>query len=105
LTGGNWLAATPNSGSSDAAVSAPLVTVSVNPAGLQPGVYYGLVKVISAGAANTPQEVTTVLQVLPAGTDVAPIIQPNSLIFSPPAGSSSPSSQNVLVYDPTGTNK
>jgi trimeric autotransporter adhesin len=105
LTGGNWLNATPDSGSSAAAVSAPLVTASVNPAGLAPGVYYGLVKLVSAGAANTPQEVVAVLQVLPPGTDVAPIIQPTSLIFTAPAATSSPGSQNVLVYDPTGTSK
>ena len=56
LAGGNWLIATPNNGTSDAAsISAtPLVTVSVNPTGLQPAVYYGLVKVLSQGAANTP---------------------------------------------------
>ncbi len=79
--------------------------MSVNLAGLNPGVYYGLVKVISVGAANTPQEVVAVLQVLPAGTDVAPIAQPTSLIFTAAAGNSSPSSQDVLVYDPTGTGK
>jgi sugar lactone lactonase YvrE len=107
LSGGNWLSATPNSGSTSSADvgGAPLVTVSVNPAGLAPGVYYGLVKVISPGASNTPQEVVAVLQVLPAGTDVAPIMQPTSLIFSSPEGVSSPSSQIVSVYDPTGTNK
>ncbi len=71
LQGGNWLSATPSSGSSSTASAdgAPLVNVSVNAAGLAPGVYYGLVKVISAGAANTPQEVVAVLQVLPAGSD------------------------------------
>ncbi len=107
LTGGNWLIATPNSGSTSSADAggAPLVTVSVNPAGLAPGVYYGLVKVISPGASNTPQEAVAVLQVLAAGTDVAPIVQPATLIFSSPAGVSSPSSQIVSVYDPTGTNK
>ena len=81
------------------------MSVSVNPAGLGPGVYYGLVKVRSQGAANTPQEVVAVLQVLAAGTDVAPIVQPNMLVFTGTVGNSSPSSQNVLVYDPTGTNK
>jgi hypothetical protein len=107
LTGGNWLTATPENGSSDAAApnGAPLVTMSVNPSGLAAGVYYGLVQVVSAGAANTPQEVVAVLQVLPAGTDLAEIVQPSSLIFTAPAGASSPSSQNVRVYDPTGTGK
>ncbi len=107
LTGGNWLDAAPSNGASTSADvnGAPLVSVSVNPAGLAPGAYYGLVKVISEGAANTPQEVVAVLNVLQAGTDVAPIVQPTSLIFTAPAGVSSPSSQNVLVYDPTGTSK
>jgi uncharacterized protein (TIGR03437 family) len=103
--GGSWLIATPGSGSSSAGAAGPPVTVSVNPAGLQPGVYYGLVTVVSAGAANTPQVVVAVLRVLPQGTNVAPIVEPSSLIFTAPAGVSSPSSQTVFVYDPTGTNK
>ena len=107
LAGGNWLLATPGSGSSGVVTSsgAPLVTVSVNTAQMQPGVYYGLVTVRSTGAANTPQEVVVVLQLLPAGTDVAPIVQPGALVFSGTVGNSSPGSQDVLVYDPTGTNK
>jgi uncharacterized protein (TIGR03437 family) len=107
LAGGNWLVASPNNGSSNAGSTSttPLVTVSVKPAGLKPDVYYGLVKVISSGAANTPQEVVVVLQVLPAGTDVAPIVQPSAMVFTGTVGKSSPSSQNVMVYDPTGTSK
>src|SRR5204863_8415583 len=46
-----------------------------------------------------------VLTVLAAGTDVAARVQPNAVIFTGPAGKSSPSSQDVFVYDPTGTNK
>lgn len=105
LQGGNWLAATPDSGSSDSAAltGAPLVTVSVDSAGLQPGIYYGLVKIVSAGAANTPQEVVAVLQVLPAGSDLSPIVLPSSLLFTNVG--SGPSSQNLMVYDPTATNK
>jgi uncharacterized protein (TIGR03437 family) len=103
----NWLAATPSSGSSNAgsANGTSVVTVSMNPAGLPPGIYYGLVTVTSQGAANTPQAVVVVLQVLAAGTDVAPIVQPNSLVFTGAAGDSSPGSQTVQVYDPTGTGK
>jgi uncharacterized protein (TIGR03437 family) len=107
----NWLRVTApdgtTQGSSDAASTSatPLVTVNVNPAGLPWGVYYGLVKVLSQGAANTPQEVVVVLQVLQAGSDVAPIVQPSSLVFTGTVGNSSPGSENVLVYDPTGTNK
>jgi uncharacterized protein (TIGR03437 family) len=103
----NWLSVTPNIGVSTpgSSIAAPSVSVSVNPAGLAPGVYYGLVAVTAVGAANTPQGVVAVLQVLPAGTDIAPVVEPNSLVFTGVVGSSSPSSQNVMVYDPTGTNK
>jgi len=103
----NWLVATPNSGVSNAAASstAPVVNVSVNPSGLGPGVYYGLVTITSSGAANTPQAVVVVLQVLSAGMEVAPVVQPNSLVFTGTAGNSSPGSQTVQVFDPTGTNK
>ena len=88
----NWLSATPGSGTTVTAslTASPVVTVSVNPTGLQPGVYYGLVTVTSPGAANTPQGVVVVLQVLPQGTDVPPIVQPNALTFTGAAGNSSP---------------
>jgi trimeric autotransporter adhesin len=103
----NWLSATPANGTTVSAslTGAPVVTVSVNPAGLQPGVYYGLVTVKSSGAANTPQAVVVALQVLLPGTDVAPTVQPNALTFTSSAGNSSPGSQTVQVYDPTGTGK
>jgi len=103
----NWLAATPASGASASATSStgPVVMVSVNASGLAPGVYYGLVTITAPGAANTPQGVVAILQVLPAGTDIAPVVQPSSLDFTGPAGDSSPGSQNVAVYDPTGTSK
>jgi hypothetical protein len=84
---------------------APVVSVSVNASGLASGVYYGLVKITAPGPANTPQGVVAILQVLPAGTDIAPVAQPSSLTFTGAAGDSSPGSQNVAVYDPTGTGK
>jgi sugar lactone lactonase YvrE len=93
----NWLSVTPNSGVSAPGSSntPPTVSVSVNPAGLAPGIYYGLVTVTAAGAANTPQGVVAVLQVLSAGMGIAPVVQPNSLVFTGTVGNSSPSSQTV----------
>jgi sugar lactone lactonase YvrE len=101
LAGGpNWLQATPNSGSTGLGPqsSAPIMT-SINPVGLPPGNYYGLVRVDAPGAANTPQVLTIFLQVLPAGSDVAPAVQPGSLLFTTVAGGSSPGSQTVMVYN------
>jgi uncharacterized protein (TIGR03437 family) len=100
----NWLTlgATAGVANSGATSAAPPVVVGVNPAGLQPGVYYGLVTLTSTGAANTPQAVVVALQVLAADSDMAPVVQPSSLIFTAPQSASSPSSQTLQVYDPTG---
>ncbi|MEO8097791.1 MAG: hypothetical protein ABI811_08830 [Acidobacteriota bacterium] len=105
LAGGSWLIATPASGSSDAAGSPPLITVRVNPVGLAPDVYYGLVKVRAAGAANTPQVATVMLEVLPAGSDLGAILDPPELVFSAVEGGASPSSQDILIYNPTAVSK
>ena len=99
LSGGpNWLIVTPSSGSSDAAGVAPQVTVGVNPAGLAPGTYYGLVRINSATAANTPQVVTVFLEVLRAGSDPGALVQPPEILF-PFFSGTVPGTQSVLVYN------
>jgi uncharacterized protein (TIGR03437 family) len=101
VTGGNWLAAA----TSAALTGNPSVNVTVNPAGLAAGQYYGLVNVRSPGAANTPQVATAMLQVLPAGTDLGAVLLPNELTFNAVAGAESPGSQTVAVYNLTATPK
>ena len=98
--GSDWLQVTPASGSSDAsAATSPRVTVNVNGAALPAGTYYGLVRVDAPGAANSPQVLTVFLQVLPANTNVAGVVQPAQLLFTAIAGGESPSSQLVQVYN------
>jgi uncharacterized protein (TIGR03437 family) len=93
-----WFTVSPSSGSSDAASRAvPEITVSVNPAGLAAGNYYGQVRVAAPGADNSPQFLLVVLTVLPAGTNPGPVVQPTSLIFNAAAGGGSPGSQTVTV--------
>ena len=104
-TSSGWLNVSPTSGSTDAAQSPPNVTVTVNPSGLVEGTYYGLVEVDAPTAANSPQVLTVVLQVLKAGTNVGAAITPGSLLFTTSAGASSPGSQNVLVYNITANAK
>jgi uncharacterized protein (TIGR03437 family) len=99
LAGGNWLSATPASGSSNASQPAPQVTVSVNPKGLAAGDYYGLVQITAPGAANTPEMVTVFLTVLPAGADPGASVQPAELFFTATPGGGSPGAQEVLVYN------
>ncbi len=98
----SWLSVTPASGSSDAAsTDSPSVQVSVDPTGLAAGNYYGQVSISASGADNSPQTVSGVLNVLPAGTDPGPIVQPSGLIFTGVAGSESPGSQLVTVSNLT----
>lgn len=106
LTGGNWLQVTPASGSSDAAAgTSPRVTVNADASQLAAGVYYGLVRVNAPGAANSPQVLTVFLQVLPSGSNVPPAVQPAQLTFTATAGSESPGSQTIQVYNIVGTAK
>lgn len=81
LTGGNWLAVSPASGSATAATPGN-VLVQVTSAGLDPGNYTGTLN-ISANAGNSPQAVTVSLAV------GAPLPNRNGIVngasFSPAA--------------------
>jgi uncharacterized protein (TIGR03437 family) len=97
-SGGNWITLTNNSGS----VSAPYTDVSqlglqVNASNLNPGDYYGEVRVESPGAANSPQIVSVIVKVLPPGSDPGPEVLPNGLIFIGTEGASNPGSQPVNI--------
>jgi uncharacterized protein (TIGR03437 family) len=100
-----WLKVSPTAGSTDAVQSPPTVTVSVDPSQLGEGTYYGLVEVDAPTAANSPQVLTVVLQVLKAGADTGAALAPGSLLFATTAGGPSPGSQNLLVYNITAKAK
>ncbi len=103
LSGGSsWLSVSPIEGASDASArDVPQIEVSINPAGLAPGDYYGQVQVSAPEADNSPQSLSVVLNVLPAGSNPGPIVRPTGLIFTGVAGGVSPSSQNVFVFNLT----
>jgi adhesin/invasin len=103
LSGGQWLSATPAASSITNGQTPQSVTVRVNQAGLAAGFYYGLVRVDSAAAANTPQIATIVLRVLAEGQDPGPAIQPSELVFTVVAGDPPPGSKNLFVYNVSGT--
>jgi uncharacterized protein (TIGR03437 family) len=96
VSGGNWLSVSPNSGSSSAASYGSL-TAAVNPAGLSPGVYYGLIVVTAAGAINSPQQFEVVLNVMGGQQSAGANLAPSGLIFTAPAGGDSPSSQTFSI--------
>jgi uncharacterized protein (TIGR03437 family) len=100
LSGGSWLGIDQTGGT----VATPftdvsLVNVSINPAGLTAGDYYGQIQVTAPGAPNSPQIVSVVLNVLPLGSNPGPEVRPTGLIFIGQSGNN-PGSQNVLVSNP-----
>ena len=106
LSGGaNWLQADTTSGSSTAGSVPPSVQVIVNGAGLNPGAYYGLVRVTAPGAANTPQVLTVFLNVLPPGSNPGATVDPAELVFTAVAGGPVPGSQIFSVYNVAATAK
>jgi trimeric autotransporter adhesin len=100
LSGGQqWLSATPASGAATSGSTPASVRVSVDPAGLAPGFYFGLVRVDASTAANTPHVVSVAMQVLAAGQDPGPVIEPSEIVFTTELGSPPPGSRNLFVYN------
>jgi uncharacterized protein (TIGR03437 family) len=104
LAGGQqWLSATPASSAATSGSPSTIVTVTVNQAGLAPGVYYGSLRVDSPGAANTPQMATIALRVLAAGQDPGPLIEPSDIVITTVQGAPPPSSMNLHIYNISAT--
>jgi uncharacterized protein (TIGR03437 family) len=81
-----------------AGAPAPSVMVTANPQVLPgPGVYYGIVRVSSTGASNSPQDVEVVLNYLGGGSAPGAVVSRSGLVFVAPAGASSPGSQNITI--------
>jgi uncharacterized protein (TIGR03437 family) len=100
LSGGsNWLQISPTSGTvTEPYLDVSTVTVSIDPTGLAAGDYYGRIQV-SSSAVNSPQILTVILTVLPAGTSPGPEVQPTGLIFTGVAGTT-PAFQDVTLGNP-----
>jgi len=97
----SWLRLSPASGRSEyGSAQIPLVTVSVDPAGLAAGSYVGLIRVSSSSANNSPQVVKVEMQVLPASTKLGASVRPTGLIFVAAAGGASPGAQELSVATP-----
>jgi uncharacterized protein (TIGR03437 family) len=80
-TGATWLGAT--SGQTTVSPGArQRVTVQVNPLGLNPGVHFGLIEVRAGGAAGEVRLLTVVLNLLPAGNQPRPLVEPIGLQFA-----------------------
>ena len=93
-----WLQATP--AGSSAPGSPQGVMVSVDQTGLTVGQYYGSVSVSAPGAANTPQNVSVLLNVISAGTLE---VSPAGVVLTGSAGSTAAAPQYVNLVNPAGT--
>jgi len=88
-TGGNWLTATPPSGTASPATSVNL-SISANPSGLAAQVYYGTVTLTPTDGKHPPISIAIVLNIVPAGTPAPPAVSPTGLVFLATQGSSPP---------------
>lgn len=80
-SGGMWLNATPSTSSTlFGQPPSVVIVVSVNPAGLASGDYYGTVEVDSPAAPNSPQVATVRLTVTSASASSAPQISPAGVV-------------------------
>jgi uncharacterized protein (TIGR03437 family) len=103
LSGSGWLGLSATTGS----VTVPLLDVSfvdviINAQSLAPGDYFGSIQVNAPGAADSPQTITVVLNVLPPGSNPGPEVRPTGLIFTGLAGRTDPGSQSVNVSNLSG---
>jgi hypothetical protein len=96
LSGSGWLNAASAVGSSSPSTF-DTTTVSVRPANLSPGVYYGLVRIAADGTANSPQDVEVALNLLTPDFDPGAVVGPTGLVFAATAGNSDPGSQSFRI--------
>jgi uncharacterized protein (TIGR03437 family) len=97
LTGPSWLSISTDSGTSDASLPPPGVTVTVDPTGLTPGQYYGIVRISSSGASNAPQDVEVVLNLLSSDSNPGALVGPSGLVFTGVLGGTNPGSQTFQI--------
>lgn len=103
VAGQTWLKVTPAGGQSTPAAPGD-VRIQVDQTGLPAGQYYGVVQIASSTAANNPQSISVLLNVVAAGQlGTAPTVSTAGILLPADAGSSTPSQQDVQLFNPAGT--
>ncbi len=98
LVRGNGIGPPTTNGTSAAQTSTlPVFAVQANTAGLASGSYYGLLQVAAPNAANSPQSVSVVLNLLPAGSTPPLRLFPQGLIFVAAFGGAAPPTQTITA--------
>ena len=102
-SGGNWLSVSPGNGTGNTSV-----TASVDPSGLEPGIYSGSVTVTADDAEGSPFIVPVTLELLTTpvgrgnGRQPELIVQPSRLKFKVSNDIPAPSARRVLIHRPAG---
>ncbi len=94
-----WLRVTPASGNL-AAGGAGTVTLNADLAGLAAGTYNATLRVSAPGAAGSPQAVTVLLTVRPAGETLPPALATTGVILNATVTQTAPSTVNVNFFNP-----
>lgn len=81
-SGGAWLSVTPTTG--EAGLTAIDLSVVVDPAGLEPGMYHGMLTITAAAAGNSPAEIVVHLSVDPPMPSVNDVVSHATLIQGDP---------------------
>ncbi|MBK5290484.1 MAG: putative Ig domain-containing protein [Acidobacteriia bacterium] len=98
----SWLSLSTSGGSTSPGNPTPL-DVSVNPAGLNPSVYYGEILIRSADVDNSPRLVFVSLNVLPQGTNPGVILSTNKLLFVSTVAQQAPPVQSFSIFNPSAS--
>lgn len=94
--GGNWLSAAPSAGNSVPGAAPVNLILSVNPAGLAARDYYAAVTLTPSDGIHPPVSISVVLNIVPAGASVPPVVAPSGLLFVGAAGATlNPQNFNV----------
>ena len=100
---GNWLSVSPGNGTGNTSV-----TASVDPSGLAPGIYSGVITITAVDIEGSPFEVPVILEFLttPVGRDNGRqpelIVQPGKLKFKVSNDTPAPSARHLLIHRPAG---
>jgi len=100
LTLSSWLSVAPASGVSVGGQTGSPVAVSVNPAGLPAGQYYGSVNIAAPNAANSPASVLVQLNVMASDTGAVGF-STGGVILSGPAAGTTPHQQQISLFNPS----
>ena len=98
--GVGWLSVSPVTGSIPTGQGVP-ITVSVNPANLPPGDYYGQIRIDAPPAPNSPRFLSVVLNVSAANVNPGPTLDQTGLVFISLLSGADPATQSIKITNVT----